>query len=316
MNRCHLKKVNLSRARLGAAHLASTTFDETSLRGADLTEACFFADKLTFHGTEVEYRGQTIIDADTYRLSAWDPQFLHAAVQRGLAVTGKVLFPRDAQVILNGGRGLLLTFDSRLHRFDATALDLLVLAVLGPETDVTIVERSPMGEDGPGWIRIDGLRAEDLIAVAEAFYDRVWETSREDRGEKVEMGLVLNLLQDIRGKVDGLVINHPDVREMLAEQAEAHAHAPVAAALRTRFQRVGAAIAEEVKVRTVVPLLGDAGTTALLDAVSGLATDAGAALSDHDNPFERRLLEQELQEAAEQGTIEEGEDAPIGPSRR
>lgn len=133
----------------------------------------------------------------------------------------------------HGSSGLTLTFDTRLHRFDATAFDALIAGVLGPETDVTIEARSNIEVPGPAFIRINGSRPSDLVAVAEAFYDRVWASSvsTEDGALRrtmtaIEMlfGPRLEELRDALSSVDAStsLFADEDVRQAITDKVGEH----------------------------------------------------------------------------------------------
>jgi hypothetical protein len=99
--------------------------------------------------------------------------------------------------------GLTLTFDGRLHRFDATAFDVMIAAVLGVDTDVTIEERSNVRADRPVFIRINGSKASDLVDVAEAFYRRLWRLNESGSDQPITsepsgLALLLDRLDKLR----------------------------------------------------------------------------------------------------------------------
>jgi hypothetical protein len=175
--------------------------------------------------------------------------------------------------------GLTLTFDSRLHRFDATAFDAFIASVLGPDTDVTIEQRSNIDAEGPSFIRINGARSEDLVAVAEAFYNRAWrEAEAEKRALQKAMsagiGVLLQRLDQQRDSLAGIeeavgILDNPDVREKLGDDGAAFVLAKDKKLLQTRFQRISKGIFGEVRKRA----LGKAG-----DAVAGELTEITSEL--------------------------------------
>lgn len=160
-------------------------------------------------------------------------------------------------------RGLTLTFDTRLHRFDPTAFDIFIGEVLGPDTDVTIEERSNIGDAGQGYFRLNGSSPEDLVTVAEAFYDRVWDDAvkaAEDAALIKTMSsgfaMVLGRLSHQRDHLARIeenvgILDNADVQEMLAGQGEAYVLAKDKRLLQTRFQRITNGVAAEVQRRTV-----------------------------------------------------------------
>ncbi len=159
--------------------------------------------------------------------------------------------------------GLTLGFDARLHRFDPTAFDAFIASVLGPDTDVTIVERSPIGVDGPSFLRIHGSKPEDLVRVAEAFYECAWRQARAEAEETALVQAVSAGFATLLGRLelqreawtelrdDLAVVRNPDVVEMLEDQGAAHVLAKDQKLLETRVQRLTKAVAKEAKKRTV-----------------------------------------------------------------
>jgi len=177
--------------------------------------------------------------------------------------------------------GLTLTFDTRLHRFDPTAFDAFIGEVLGPDTDVTIEERSNIDAEGPAYIRINGSRAGDMVAVAEAFYDRAWQEAEAlvdkmavEKSVSSGMAIILQRLDHQRDHLIRVeetvgILNNPDVQEMLEDKGAAHVLAKDKKLLQTTFQRISKGVVEEVKRRTVKGVInavqGEVG-----DGVSGL----------------------------------------------
>jgi hypothetical protein len=172
-----------------------------------------------------------------------------------------VATPREIEAALGRFHGLTLTFDTRLHRFDPTAFDAFIAQVLGPDTDVTIEERSNIDVDGPSFIRINGSRPEELVTVAEAFYERAWrdtevEAERHVMQRAMSTGLEL-ILRRLDHQRDHLIaaeenlgtLSDPSVREMLEDQATAHVLAKDRKLLHTRLQRISAGVSREARTR-------------------------------------------------------------------
>jgi hypothetical protein len=155
--------------------------------------------------------------------------------------------------------GLTLGFDSRLHRFDPTAFDAFIAQVLGPETDVTIVQRSAIGAEGPGFLHLTGRDPEELLRVAEAFYERAWvqvQQTELSRAMSSGFAALLGRLEAQRRSLvsvqaDLEVLRDPDVVEMWADQGDAWLLAKDKKLLQTRAQRLGEAVAREARRRTV-----------------------------------------------------------------
>ncbi len=192
------------------------------------------------------------------------PSKTAAAAAMGLsALTFRRLEAHFAKVRRLDKPGLTLGFDARLHRFDPTAFDAFIAQVLGPDTDVTIVERSSIGDEGPGFLRIHGSRTEDLVHVAVAFYDRSWRNveAQDDPTALVQtmaagFATLLGRLEIQRGRLASLeeslgILRDPDVVEMLEDQGTAFVLAKDKESLKTQLQRVSAGVAREVKRRTV-----------------------------------------------------------------
>lgn len=277
--------LDLRRADFGTGSFRWVDFDGADLRGASFTRALIL--ESSFTGANI--KGATFLEAeidyDTVKSSGWTPVEL-AKVHRTGATFRSLdrLPPHLSRAVLGDGPGLTLTFDTRLHRFDPTAFDALIAQVLGPDTDVTIEERSNIDADGPAFIRINGRNPDHLAAVAEAFYDRVWrsvEAVVEERALARAMSsgmvLLLNRLDDLRSSWSGATVNHPAVATMLADQAESHALTKTAAA--ERIEELSARIAEECDARRALEAL-IAATFAPGTLHAWVAVHLGAAVAD------------------------------------
>ena len=241
---CDLSRADLSKARLEGTSLLKANLDGALLDGA-------------------------LIDGLTYVRSQWDVTDLALWLARGGRIGNRDGLPDDARTFLKGdGVGLTLSFDSRLHRFDTTAFDAFIAEILGPNTDVTIEERSNIDAAGPGLLRINGSDPEDLVAVAEAFYDRAWETALQAAEQaavvRAMSGGFAMLLDRLNHQRDHLVrieetvgiLGNPDIQEMLEDQGAGHILAKDKKLLQTRLQRVTRGIGAEVQRRTVGKLGG------------------------------------------------------------
>lgn len=177
----------------------------------------------------------------------------------------------SAMAVQAAPHGLTLMFDSRLHRFDPTAFNVLIAEVLGPETDVGVEEQS-RADAAPGFLRINGRRGADLVRVAEAFYDRVWrgveaevEKAAMERALSSGMAMMLTRLDDLRGhlmevKASSSVLNDEDVREAITDMAGGHVKAKRKREFSTPLQRIAAGLVLEVPnpkcARTSPPTVG------------------------------------------------------------
>ena len=267
----HIAGRSFDGAAIGGRNLAGA-----NLAGADLTQVDFtgaFLEGADFRGSDlrravfrsVEIRGANFdgarmwgleIDEFTYKASGWTAdEFAALHREHHFYILGLDAFPVEVRRLVDTESGLTLTFDSRLHRFDPTAFDAFIAQVLGPDTDVTIEERSNIDAEGPSFIRINGSRVEDLVAVAEAFYDRVW---RETDNSLLPQGLAVLLarLEILREQVSDVretvgILGNPDVQEMLEDQGAAHVLAKDKKLLQTRVQRVTKGLAAEARRRTI-----------------------------------------------------------------
>ena len=256
----NLNGTNLSKAHFVGARLRGTILNPTCVEGADFRRA--------------------VVDESTYSLSGWSPADLVKYDALGLEIDPFDHFPYEATralaLVHAISDGLTLTFDTRLHRFDPTAFDAFIAQVLGPDTDVTIEQRSNINMEGPSFIRINGSRPEDLVAVAEAFYDRVWretDNSLLPRGLAVllaRMELLREQVSEVQENVG--ILGNADVQEMLEDQGAAHVFTKDKKLLQTRFQRVAGGVAQEVQRRTVGKL-GNVIQGEVEDGVGGLLED-------------------------------------------
>jgi uncharacterized protein YjbI with pentapeptide repeats len=301
LTRCDLRGAHISHARMTAASLRGSLLEGAELRHVDLRDADLHEAKL--HRADLRYahlrdanlqaadlqdvllagailqdtrlngavlRGAEV-DDETYRGSQWNATLFAELVSRGVRVVNLHLLPSDARMVLLGGGngpGLTLTFDTRLHRFDGTALDFLIAEVLGRDTDVTIEERSNVHAEGPSFIRINGSCADDLIAVAEAFYDRVWRSAEavvDERVQKAMSSSIEVLLTRLDGMRDCLrkveanvaVLGDEDVQEAIMDKAQEHVAAKWKKTFQSRMQRIAEGLATGVPKKLIGTFLGE-----------------------------------------------------------
>jgi len=300
-----LRRADLRDADLAGAHLENANLEDADLAHADLSGAVLdgaVLDGCCFRGadlTDALVRA-TRVDRDTYRRSRWTPETLQGLVDRGL---------RPAELADTLGRGpkggLTLTFDSRLHRFDPVAFDIFIGEVLGQETRVTIEERSSLDVDGPSFIRINGPEPDDLLRVAEAFYDRVWRADRQAEIATRAQSLVLQRLDlmweallEVRENVG--LLGRPDIRETIEDLTDQHLLAKdTPPDLRGRFHRLAAAVSKRAKRRV--------GGDAVFDAAVGVIEDTARDLRRSADDRYRDRLERDVARAE---LAEEGSEAP------
>lgn len=258
-----------------------------SFRGSDLRGAEFLVEPALLEGADF---GDAIIDAHTYRRSAWTPEFLASLRHMGARFDRPKEFPLEARAAMVGP-GLTLTFDTRLHRFDATAFDALIAEVLGRDTDVTIEERSNLDADIPAFIRINGSRVDDLVAVAEAFYNRVW-AKRADAEDavlrrtitalEVLFGPRLNEMRDRLVKVEAStnLFADEEVREAITDMAAEHVLAKRKKSFQTTFQKITEGLAKEAPKKLIGAFIGEKAVEALGEVLGGVAETAADETMD------------------------------------
>lgn len=282
LDRANLARAALARASLWGAGLVGACLDDAWLRNADLRGARL--ERATWIRSN---RSGTLIDAKTYVRSKWTPEILHDWVSSGAIVDKQGDLPADARLAIRlAGRssnGLTLTFDKRLHRFGPTAFDALIAEVLGPDTDVTIEERSNMEVHGAAFIRINGACADDLVAVAEAFYHRVWrsaETAADERALQKAMSsgmalLVVRLdemrdhLVNVQASTD--LLADEDVREAITDKAAEHVLAKRKKSFQTGLQRITDGLIKEAPKKLISSFIGKKAADALGDVLGGVA---------------------------------------------
>lgn len=291
---------------LSGADLSGADLREANLLGARFRNAKL--DGALFAGAQVD--GHTVVR------SGWSFSDLARLVKRGVLLGNMRPVPPDYFLSEQNRPGLTLTFDTRLHRFDPTAFDAFIGDVLG-DTDVTIEERSNIGEGGPAFVRINGSDPEHLVAVAEAFYDRAWETAQSAAEEAALVKAMSSGFAMLLGRLshqrDHLVrieenvgiLGNPDVQEMLTDQAEAHVTAKVAKAtkLHGRFRRIADAVGAEAKKRGT-KVIGEGVVDAVVEAAAETVDDAAKWKERRDVAGWQRVLD--ATEGANEPTLLEG----------
>jgi uncharacterized protein YjbI with pentapeptide repeats len=292
---------SLQNANLMNADLSDALLDSINMRGTDLSHACLRRAGLV----SADLRAASLVDTDlseadlrdvrvnlsTFQYSGWTPEELRDLHLRGGRIDDLNRFPKEAQfAVIGATEGLTLTFDTRLHRFDPTAFDALIAQVLGPGTDVTIEERSNIDVVGPSFIRINGNRAEDLVLVAEAFYDRIWRATEaviEERVLQVAMSsgvaLLLGRLDEMRDhlvKVEAntAILGDEDVQEAITDMSREHVQGKRDRMFKTRLQRIADGIVKEAPKKLLATVIGESAAGVLGEVVGeALSTAIGAA---------------------------------------
>ena len=307
-----LHELDLTGADLSGADLAGADLVEVEAERADFSGASLRGSSLV----NANFQGACLRDADvtganlesaevsvsTYLVSDWSPETLGIWIRGGAHLVDRDAFPAPVlAAALRDEGGLTLTFDTRLHRFDPTAFDALIAEVLGGETDVTIEERSNIDAEGPSFIRINGSRPEDLVAVTEAFYDRAWRATEAaveeravQRAESRGQALLLARLDDLRDRLVRIdanvgILGNEDVRVAISDKAAEIVAGKTRSALRTRFQRIADAVVEDAKKYAKA-----AGT---IDAVAAVAAEVVADVRKAIEDVGVRRLEGKLIEA-------------------
>ena len=274
-----LKSANLEGARLVAASLRKACLQGANLRGANLADVDFLGADLR----DADLRGALV---DVLTLTA-------RQIEEALGID----YPHELE-------GLTLYFDTRLHRFDPTAFDAFIAEVLSSETDVTIEERSNIGADGPSFLSINGSNPEDLLAVAEAFYDRVWkaavvvvEEMAVEKAMSSGMAVLLQRLDAMRDAWTEAALNHPDVQEMMLDHAADHMlEKDTPANLYGRLERITGGLADHAK-KKVGKIIGTKTADALIDASRQTVEDAFSGKDRRDvERWDRKMATAELDE--------------------
>jgi hypothetical protein len=190
--------------------------------------------------------------------------------------------------------GLTLSFDRRLHRFDPTAFDALIRDLLGDEATVTIEERSNLGDDGPGWIRLNGPDPDELVPVAEAFYERVWRKQQGDAADAEDRALArtvsalealfgprLDAMRDDLGEVKAStdLFANEEVREAITDKAGDHASAKRKKTNQTRLRRITEGLLLEAPKALVSTYLGASAGEVAGEVVGEIAAKAVGAMT-------------------------------------
>jgi|GEM_PF-2087186 len=170
--------------------------------------------------------------------------------------------------------GLTLYFNTRLTTFDRFLVEGAVFGVLGKDTDCHLAEYQERGDTAI--VRLEGSRREDLEAVADALWERVWE--QQDKAQKTAIVRVTEAYSlqlapgftELRDRLDRIELRLPsdDVLEMQTDQAEAHLKKKDLKVVRSWTQKALIAVGKKV-----VGKVGDEIVDVGADAVKGLLSD-------------------------------------------
>lgn len=159
----------------------------------------------------------------------------------------------------------------------------LIADVLGPDTDVTIEERSNLDAAGPAFIRINGSRTEDLVVVAGAFYDRAWRATEDaveegalEKAMSSGTALLLRRLDEmrehlVRVEASTNLLADEGVREAITDKAAEHVLAKRRKAFQTGLQRITEALLKETPKKLSSLFIGEKTAGALGDVLGGVA---------------------------------------------
>ena len=290
----------MAAADLRGANLRDATFDkadmhEADLRGATLSGAMF--QNADLRGARVEASSLlratvtgALVNQHTLDRGGWLAGETRTLVARGLTIEG---VPGLVHGLLAGAPGLTLTFDTRLHRFDPTAFDAFIAGVLGRETAVTIEARSNVREEGPGWIRINGSDPDDLVLVAEAFYDRAWRVQAEAAAtEDKALAATMSALKTFFGaRLDAMrddlrhvkastnLFANQAVREAITDEANKRDAAKMKKATQTRLRRISEGLLLEAPKALLGTYLGESAADVAGEVVGEVAAKAIGAMT-------------------------------------
>jgi hypothetical protein len=213
-------------ADLTGAHLQQAFIEGVNLNGAILREV----DLGDCRGVPLDLAGCEI-DVATYRRSSWAPNRVLACHRAGAnLVDFPEAWPDDVvKLIIGTTGGLTLFFDTRITPFDRFLVDGVIFGVLGRDTDCHVAEFKEQAASAV--VRLVARNPDDLVVVAEALYQRVWEAGeRTQERALARMGDVLRL-QKMGSALSGLVdrldrlemwLDEHDILDLLASQGDAH----------------------------------------------------------------------------------------------
>lgn len=142
---------------------------------------------------------------------------------------------------LSGERGLVMTFHESFGQVDRLLIEALLAALLGARTDCHLAEYRKHGVTAI--IRLEGSRREDLEAVAEALYHRIWEL--QERAQRTTLAQLTQALVPQR-----TVVNQaPVTTQIIVQNATFGLHAdlgPIVSRLQKLQDALGARLSDLV----------------------------------------------------------------------
>ena len=200
---------------------------------------------------------------DSYRVNAafkafttWDAFRSHVTQVRPLSVR----------------QNLTLYFNQRLTPFDRYLVEGTIFGVLGKDTDCRMTDYHDHGDSAV--VRLEAKNINDLIAIAEALWNRVWEQQEAQQKALVRQSSLWN--SDIRDGLSRLVgladhlelwARKHDVPEMFQDMAAEHRRKKDLALVRTWPQKLLGAAVNAARAK-----LGDELVDAAGDQITRLAS--------------------------------------------
>jgi uncharacterized protein YjbI with pentapeptide repeats len=185
-----LRSARLAGALFSGAHLVDANLRWAIVEGADFEEAYILGTDLGgVEGLPSDRRGAHL-DSATYSRSEWTPAHLSEWLKAGAILEDFENLPEDARErTLQERQGLSLHFKTRLSSIDRLVVEAVVVAFQerNPASDVRVVEFSET--DDSSMVRLMASNAADLVFLAVAVYQRVWETQApESPADDLGMG--------------------------------------------------------------------------------------------------------------------------------
>ena len=296
------KKVKLRNANLQDADLRHSHFQHADLERASCQRAIL---------QPADFRGANLKEANFQDAQLLGAQFeganldganlkgaiLEKANLKGASLMGHPLRPVDIKSpsltigqfrqtvgldLPHEHEGLTLYFNTRLTAFDRFLVDGVIFGVLGQDAGCHVVEFREQGDTAI--VRLQAEQQEDLGAVADALYERVWEQQERAREEErtavvrsldgllhlEKMGESLSTLVDRIHKME-LWAEESGAKEMIEDQAAAHLLTKDRRAIEAPEKKIGRAALSLVKKWAPIPEpVKDLVAPEVVDEVKGL----------------------------------------------
>ncbi len=305
----NLSEADLSRADLWGARLTGGLLTSASLRGANLAEASLAVVELsdadftgaTFGRTDLTYSdlaNATLADT-THRGAGPLDRAMLAATGKGLSGASVERIEEVTHFLLDFGfheddipwsiptsQGLTLCFNTRLSAVDRFLVDGVLYGVLGLDTEVGVAEFRQ--EEDTAVVRLEGGSQEDLEAVADALWERVWEDIGRRTAERAQEQALARLdslfrlrevapaLTDLRDRLDRIELRLPseDALERLDDLGQEHVQAKDHNLIRTWGQKVARG-AGKAAVKKLTGMAGKEVEEVVKGLVKGMTKEDG-----------------------------------------